>query len=483
MQSKSLLNNSYVRYALYSIMGLIVAIPIIGSILKSGVDSDSAYYVCIGERIVDGYMPYADLGFLGYTPLWFYIEAAFKVLFHIPSGLYWPYLMLFYLFLIGGAYFLYRLIRRLDISQNIALFAAWLYLLASHWMQGNAVLLEVPSITFCLLSCWLVLEFKDKSYWYYVWIGSLATCSFLVKQFGLGTFALCLYLMLFISKSNWRQFVSFIAGYIMPILLCLLVWGDAFINDVLLNGYGNQSAIEAGYDVSWNHKLSSIFESLNYFGYIVCPIVYVGCLFVPISYRKNRIWHLIFVYCGILGYSLIFYFTRGQLHYYQYLLPFAVILIAELLYLAKESRWRYLIYAFVAWTVLLSVYKTYHNKVYKQYLKGTERVKQQTNARDVAEYIGDGETLFVVHGGLFYIYSCTNMLPPNLSTIGYSFGPMGLNEKKCAQQIESADWVIRFSHDYPYESFFTDSLKHELEKYPAISIQDSAILLHKMHYE
>ena len=130
---------------------------------------------------------------------------------------------------------------------------------------------------------------------------------------------------------------------------------------------------------------------------------------------------------------------------------------------------------------MVSTYKTYHNRVYKQYVKGTQRAEQLLLAQDVSPYIRSGEKLFVVHGGLYHLYFTSNLLPPNMETNGYSFGPLGLNERTAAEQINSADYVIRFSKDYPYESYFTDSLKHELEKYPAISLRDSAILLHKMH--
>ena len=417
--------NRFVKGTTYLVTAMVVAMPIVGSILKSGIESDSAYYICTAERIAEGFVPYTDLGYLGYTPLWFYIEAIWKMLFHIPNGVYWPYLILFYVFQIAGAYFLYRLVRSLDINKYIALFSAWLYLLMAHWLDGNAVLLEVPSITFCILACWLVVDFKDKNYWHYLWIGCLAACSFLVKQYGLGTFVLCIYLMLFISKANWKQHIAFIAGYILPIVVCLFVWGDAFVSHVIFGGYGTQTAIDAGRDVTIATKLSFIFENLNYFCYMVCPMVYFGWMFAINSYRQGRLAHLIFVYCGILGFSLSFYFSGGQLHYYQNLLPFAVLLIAELLHITKNSKWGYVVYVLIAWIMMVSTYKTYHNRVYKQYVKGTQRAEQLLLAQDVSPYIRSGEKLFVVHGGLYHLYFTSNLLPPNMETNGYSFGPLG----------------------------------------------------------
>lgn len=480
-QIRSLLNYQFVHYAFYAVMGLIVAIPIIGSILKSGVDCDSAYYICIAERITEGYVPYETIR-IGYTPLWMYIMAAFKMLFHIPNGLYWPYLLLFYLFEVGGTYFLFKLILSFGIKKSIALFSSFLYLLMCHWLQGNDVLLEVPCMTFCILACWLVVVFNARSFWHYIWIGGLAACSFLVKQYGLGTVMLCIYLMLFIGKCNWKHYAAFLIGYVLPICLCLIIWKDSFFNCVLLNGYGTQSAVAAGRVVSWSDRIMSMFSILNYFCYMICPVVYFGWLFVPLTYREKRLAYLTFAYCGIFGYSLVFLLTGGSLHYYQNLLPFAVVLMAELLHLAKCTKWwKYVTYVLIGWVILVSSYKTYYNRVYKQYINGTQKNEQLAIAHDVMQYVKEDETIFAIHGGLTQVYFLANRLPPNINTIGYTFGPLGLNENTAMEQIQSADWVIRFSKDYVFESFFTDSLKHYLEQYPAISLQDSTILLHKMH--
>lgn len=213
---------------------------------------------------------------------------------------------------------------------------------------------------------------------------------------------------------------------------------------------------------------------------MVCPVVYVGWVLAPISYKQHRLAHLLFAYCGILGYSVVFYFSGG-LHYYQNLLPFTIVLLVELLQLTRDSKIKYVVYLLISWTLLITTYKTYNNRVYKQYIKGNRRVEQRELAHDVSHYVQKDETLFVIHNGLYHLYFTADLLPPNIETIGYSFGPMGLNEYKAGEQIKEADWVIRYSYDYEYESFFTDSLKHYLEKYPVIILEDSATLLYKMH--
>ena len=479
MNVKRIIENKYAINAINALIALVIMIPIIGSLLKSGIDCDATYYICEGERITEGYVPYVDMA-LGYSPLWFYIEAGYKMLFHIPNGVYWPYLILFYIFQIAGAYFLYRLIRSLDIKKTYAIFAAWLYVFMSHWLQGNAMLLEVPTMTLGTLACWLVVEFKDRNFWHYIWIGCVAACSFMMKQYGLGTFVLCLYLMLFVSKCDWKQFAAFVIGYSLPFILCLGIWGGAFIQWVFLNGYGTKNAADAGYDVSLARKILNIFDDLNYFCYMICPIVYFGWMFAVRAYRQGRLAQLIFAYCGILGYALSFYFTGGQLHYYQNLLPFAILLIVELLYITEGTKWRYGLYVMIAWVMLVSAYKTYYNRVYKQYIKGNVRTEQLQLARTISEYVKEDETIFIIHGGLYHLYFTANILPPNIGTIGYSFGPMGLNEHTAYEQIMHADWVLRYSRDYDFENFFTDPMKRYVDSYPTICLKDSAVLLHKM---
>ena len=461
-------------------MWAIVLLPMIWSVLRVGIGQDSGYYLCMAERIADGYIPYRDLRLL-YPPLWFYIEAFYKFVFHIPNGVYWPYLILLYAFQISNAYLLYRLVSLTNVKKHYAILAAWCYLLMSHWLDGNDVLIEIPSITFCLLSSVLIFKYKERNYWHFLWIGSISACSFLVKQYGLGTIVLCLYIMIFLSKCNKQQIFTYILGYILPIAICLLIWGNLFLNNVILNGYGTQTAIEAGLELSIASKLSSIFGNLNYFCYMVCPIVYVGWIYVVKAYKQNRLPYLIFIYCGILGFSLIFYFTGWQLHYYQYLLPFSILLMVELMHLTEKSKWKYFIFIMVGWIIMVSFYKTYNNRVYKQYIKGIQKERQEQLSQDIMQYVRTDETIYIVHGSLTPIYFLTNTLPPNLATIGYDCAPLTLNENRAMQQIQSADWVLRYSKDYPYECFFTDSLKLYVEKYPAICLQDSAILLHRMH--
>ncbi|HOH74234.1 MAG TPA: hypothetical protein PKW38_00475, partial [Paludibacteraceae bacterium] len=230
------------------------------------------------ERITEGFVPYKTLH-LGYTPLWFYMMAFIKLLFGIPNGSYEFFLLIHYLFSIGTMFLLYKIAYYFTKSKNVALFSGWLFFLMAHWLQGNVILLEIPSLFFGLLGCWLLLSFPFKSICWYLLIGGVSSCSFLIKQFGFGFFFLSIYLLIFYRKDFFRErIILFILGYIIPIFLCFIIWKSSFLS-VVFSGYGTTTAQEAGYDVSLKTKLDGIFYILKYFCFSVCPMVIIALFF------------------------------------------------------------------------------------------------------------------------------------------------------------------------------------------------------------
>ena len=272
----------------------------------------------------------------------------------------------------------------------------------------------------------------------------------------------------------------FMVGYLLPLAACLLIWKGTFI-DIIFSGYGTQSAAEAGRDVSIRAFVNHYFSFLIYVCTMILPMTLLGILSIKRAKEQGHIWTLLFAYCGVLGFSLQFFIVAG-LHYVLYLVPFACLILTEILTI-QDAKWlQYVKYALVLWLILLTTYKVYYNRVYKLYYKSAHfRTEQYQLATTLQDYVTPDQTLYIIHGGLYSLTLTMPNLPPNLDRYGYAFGPLGINEEGRRQQIESADWVIRYSADYEYESSFTDDLKHLLEQYEAIPLKDSTILLHNMH--
>lgn len=465
----------------YVLWGLVVLLPIVLSIFKSDIHGDAAYFILMGERIAEGYIPYVTID-VPYTPLWFYLEAIFKIVFQIPNGLYWPYLLLFYVIEVFTAFCLYRFLLCVNTKQKVAYFGSGLFLLIVHWLDGNHVLLEIPFLFFGILSCWLTLEWKEKNSIVYLLVGTLSACSFLTKQYGAGFFILVLYILLFIAKKGYKELIMYMLGYVLPIILCILLFGDKFITAVIFNGYGTETASLAGYDISFANKIYQMSNGLKYYFIYVCPLSFLPILFICSIVKQRGFKILLFAYCGMLGFALQFYFNIGN-HYMIPLVPFGIIAITEFLSLDNKKAWMNFIKC-VLITIIITIplYKTYKNRVIKMYFNNPDRDKKEILAQELKSYIDGEETLYIVHGGLFSLYFLSDIKPPNIDDVGYSFGPLGINQVECLKQIQDADYVLRFSNDYPYDYFFTDSIKSYLESYPVVQqFNDSSILLHKIY--
>lgn len=476
------LNLKGVQYCLVLLMILTALIPLVGALFKSAIDCDSAYYICIAQRITEGYVPYKSIA-VGYTPLFLYIMAVFKLIFSIPNGCYWPYLLLYFIFEIGTSYFVYAIAREFGAKKMVALFGAWLNIIISHRFGGDCVLLEIPSLFFGLASSLFILRFKGKNIWNYLWIGCLTSCSFLCKQYGLGFVVLNLYLMITVNRQSWKTCGIFALGCVIPIALCFVCYGSDFL-PIMFSGYGTKSGVAADSVESFTDKINVVFSWLFSFCFTICIAVLAGLLCVYKAVRCGHFWKLLFGYCGIVGFSLQFFFAAG-LHYWLYMVPFACLVITEMLTIKNVKIIEVIKIVAISWVVFVNLYKVYNNIVYKRYVKNDIRKVQYDLTDEISEYVKPGETLWVVHPGLYFLLFTADVLPPNVSTIGYSFGSLGLNEDEAFQQAENADWIIRFLSDADrLESYFTDSLRSYVEQYPMVAqFDDSTKLLYKVPKE
>ena len=274
-------------------------------------------------------------------------------------------------------------------------------------------------------------------------------------------------------------------GYLIPLTLCLVIWGKDIVNSVILNGYGTNTAELAGWDVSLGHKCSQIIGNLWLFMRRVCPNVICSVLLIPSALGKIRKggeeWkQMLICYLGILGFALQFWFVEGGLHYFLYLVPFALLLLPSIYTLSNGRIMKGLAVISVATTMLLGIYSTYHNRVYKGIInRGKE--KQYQIASILREKIDLEKKVWIPHGGIEYLYYFNNLMVPNMVSIGYATGPLEVTYEKQWAQIKSADYVICFKKDYPYEYSFSQEVRDWLSHFSVESIdKEGEILLYDM---
>ncbi len=480
------MRNKKVIYYLVTVIGVITAfIPIIGSLVNGILHVDEPILLVEMERIAEGYMPYVDMH-LNYPPLWFYLMAGLKYLFHIPYGNYLFYHIIHYIFVIANAILLAFICQNQGFSKITAWFSAWLFMISSHWLSGNAILFEMPSLFWGLLAMYLTQLQKPQLYIYSI-IGIIASFSFLTKQFGAGFFFLVLIMILLSQKLSWKHLIMYVVGYFIPICICLIIWRGTFMQSVLLNGYGTTNAVD-GTSVTL-FTWSNVVWVLKQLGWLVIrcfPILLaIPLLFFHKLDKDQRVLFLVAIF-GILGFSLQFLFVHwdraGLLHYYLYLIPFACLIIAYISesYKVLIGGGKMLIITLLSITTLLSLYSTYYNRAWKIYLRSDGMKGDIEFAQKVASKVENGKTIWIVDANKENIYWLANLFPPNMTTVGYSCGSLEITKERAQLQIDSADYVLHcIESDYCIPAF-TDSMKTYLSQFPTDTFDNGGwtLLLH-----
>lgn len=463
--------------------GILVAfIAVFVPALWKELDCDSVYYIAMAERISEGMTPYVNLRLI-YPPLWFYIAAALKTLLHIPIGCHLFYELLHLTYLTGVVILTYKIARLWDVRKEIAQFGAFFVVMASMLVNGHSILLEIPSCFFGLLSLWMILQEKKNRLWTYPLAGLVAACAFLTKQYGLGFFALDLYAILFLCGKNHLQScyraLLFVLGYAIPLGLCMIYWGDAIINSTLLNGYGTVTAEDAGWNTSITDRMMQIGSCLLHFDYWICPMVIGALVYIKCAIERKKIAQMLFAYLGIAGFSLQFYFSCYD-HYMLFLIPFAALLTMVAL---EVGEGKFLLFRrlMIAWLIVVPILYHFGYDCYQEMaVEGKLKSRQYVLAEQVEDYIQPGDTVWVSHYGLYHLYMTAQFFPPNIETIGYSFGPLGINKTEAFEQAKNSNWVVRTNPISVYETFFTDSLLEYLETHESIYLNDNNIVLYKI---
>ena len=461
--------NIWIAFVCFSVV--VAVLPLVLAVFRNPLGCDSAYYLTMIEMIGEGKLIYKDFG-CGYTPLFFYMMAFLKKLFQVSYGNYEFYTAFFFVFQLLCAFFTYKICRIININKYISYIVSWWFILQSHYMQGNAVLLEIPSMMFGMWGIYLIFRYKDSDY-KQILSGLVLSCAMLCKQYGLGYFLLGLLLIVFVCKKKLIGIIELFIGFSLPCLLCILIWKGDFIH-LFFSGYGTVAgaAGEAGFSVV--DKLSAYFCAIKLFFTRYSCIIPVSFIFIKSLIRHGYFKVYLFCLCGILGFLLQLCFAFS-VHYMLYTLPFVSLIIALLLSLNDCVGMKAVAYASFGFMLMFALYSTYNNRVKKIYIKDY-KLKQQEFAAKIKSNVPEGKTIWIVNCGLYQNYYLTNLKPPYLN---YSFGPAGLSENDAEKMVYATDFVLSFEEYDPYEAFYTKKLRKYVWEHEMIRIDEQTVL-HKM---
>lgn len=456
---------SYAIYALLLSIGFSSLAVLCYASMRDDICFDSTILLTEVERIAEGYVPYKTLH-LNYPPLWFYMMAVFKWLFHVPYGCYNFYFAVNLLMLATCAFVIYKLSFRFCRSRFVSLATSWLFLFLCMINGGLNVLFEAPSLMFGLFGIWMTYACMKKDSRHYLWIGVLMACSFLVKQFGLGFIALAMLAVIIDNESRekWKKVSYLLCGFLFICTLVTIVFGKPFINSVFFNSYSSHL------DLTIVDRLHNMSHMLRAFVRKV-PVILSAILLIPAFFSQGK-WRLALVSaCGLCGFSLQFLFGVNASHYYMYMIPFAVLFIPIMYALRLTKSERLVMY--VSFFFLLYVNIKAVANVTKIRIETHARELQTSSGIAIASVIPAQAKVWIANDSALPIYYFANLMTPNMEKHGYCAGKMQISESMAAEQIESADYVICSKNDESLDSpniFFTSSLRDFVTSHESIEI-------------
>ena len=150
------------------------------------------------------------------------------------------------------------------------------------------------------------------------------------------------------------------------------------------------------------------------------------------------------------------FFVGNCWHYHQYMIPFVLLLIPIVLSLDLNKYVRVVIWIIIGFTTALGMYSAYHNRLWKVYAHGGMQAyeKQWKFGNHIADIVQEGETMFIPHAGLAYVYYTANLYPSNITEIGYGIGPMELTIETTEKCVSEANYVLHFSQEMMGDPYF-----------------------------
>ena len=408
------------------------------------------------ECIADGYIPYQTMH-LNYPPLYFYFLVLLKNIFHVPYACYEFYLCVNFLLLLFSGWCIYAVSLHICQNRRVSWLSAWLYVGTMLSVGATSVLFEVPSILLGLLSIICIIQYEKRANkWNLLFSGILASCSFLVKQFGFG-FILLNAFYIITQKRSLKSTLLFIVGSSIPFITALAVFGIPLIESTIFNGYGTEINQMAGEDISMKSKISHIYSCCMVFVKETSPIVFTFFACIPF-FKKQWKW-IVFCLLGLSGFAMQYYFCSSDYHYQQYMIPFAVLLLP----IAVSNNLSGLSKIFVGLLFIFNscqvFYKIDYVFCWEQYSEDGYVIRnhlseQRQTAQKINDIINDGETLWTPHHTLLcylYLYRATT---PNMKEVAYSSGPWELTKEKAAMQVRDADYILSLKQSAPNYGWF-----------------------------
>lgn len=414
---------------------------------------DSGYYLSMAREFYSGKIYFVDIA-TSYNPLAVIILGLPNLLIDSPD-LRWSLLINFTV-IWASSYILFSILQKINNAKKDNVFYSLFFVLCSLMLDGNQIMLEPISVFFQLTGLLFYLMYRDSEKTSYLFFAGIAIAlSFLSKQYGLFILAPIGIDILINKKAIVKKAVVVALGFSIPVLLLLLylktngICFTEFINYILGKGIhfdrGNGTGIN--YSASTYFIGFGIFIAYNLYVFLI-PIL---CFKIRKSFDyKNGVFVL-----G-LPFSFLVLAAASYAHYFQYVLPYALIalvfLVANTTFPSNKFKELAFGFSIVIMTVVAGI----------SFSRRQEKIDlQELSVKQFSAAIPKKSKVFIDGASPAYYYLC-DFQSINLKQIGFTF-PGYFYPKTIVKHMDSQSYLIVAKEAYPsYRSEVDDFPKREV---------------------
>ncbi len=319
------------------IFGFLLNIISIGSIvINPMVSLDSGYYLAIANEVYEGKVYFKEIG-IPYNPLAIF-AFGFPFLFDDFPNYRW-HIIINMLIIISSSLLFYRIANKISIHKDKNILFTLLFLFLTLTFDGKYLMLEPLSVFFQLLALYVYLSHRESGgNGKLFFVGLAISLSFLAKQYGLFILLPIAIDILFYNESKIKSMIIVGIGVGVPLSL--------FYSYLGINGYGILDFLKAilgkgvemdvGNGTAINASLTSHLVELLYFVLFNLYILIIPILYFKL-YNKLDSKKLLFFIAFISSLTVLYFAT--YFHYFQYVIPYALLLFIYLFYKISSSKY------------------------------------------------------------------------------------------------------------------------------------------------
>lgn len=372
--------------------------------------NDCGYYLQVMQEMYNGNLYFKDIA-SPYNPLGISILSIPKTLIDPTDSRH--HLFINILVMLLSSFILFKILNSILQNKKLNILFCIQFFTICLIYDGAFLMLEPTSILFLLLALYCYLKQRNTTNNYFLFCtGIFISLSFFSKQYAL-------FILLPIGIDlilNRKQFIkkSIILGLGVAFPIALLFAFYSFNGVDFMQYIKYISGKGVNLDSGNGTGLNSSFNSTGLINYLVLMIF---VLFVPylLKNKKQDIKNKVFFVLLLVSAFSVFIFA-SYYHYFQYLFPFTLILIAYALSSTKSFSTKKIFHASLIISTIMLVLLTVKSITgQKKYYE-----RQAINEKILLEVIPKNETVYI-SGIRPAFYHLGNYKSINLKDIGYSF--------------------------------------------------------------